>query len=95
MELSKEQEQSLMEGDILEQLSTTKGWEWITNYISDKIQQFTNRAIINGFKNQEDYQFYRGEVSGLRSLLVEVENSLLNLKNYRDKQRSEESGRIK
>jgi hypothetical protein len=87
MELTKEQEQALMEADILEELSTTKGWTWITAFISNKIQQFTNRAILDGFKNQEDYQFYRGEVAGLRSLLVEVENSLLNLKNYRDKQR--------
>lgn len=89
MELTKEMEHALMEGDILEQLTTTKGWEWIKSFITNRVQEFTNRAIIDGFKNQEEYMFYRGEVSGLRSLLVEIENSLANLKNYREKQRGD------
>ena len=77
-------EEVLFKAGILEELTTTKGWKFITTYIQDRIQQFTNKALIDGFKNMEEYMFYRGEVSGLRSLLVEVENSLQNLKNYRD-----------
>jgi hypothetical protein len=88
-ELTLEMEKALMEGDILEQLTTTKGWEWIKGFITNKVQEFSNRAIVNGFKTMEDYQFYRGEVAGLRSLLVEIENSLTNLKNYREKQRGD------
>jgi hypothetical protein len=89
MEISKEMDEMLKVADGFESMSLTKGWESVKFFISDRIQQFTNRAIIDGFKTQEEYQFYRGEVSGLRSLLVEVENSLMNLKNYREKQRTE------
>lgn len=74
----------LEQAGLIESLVATKGWEFVKKYIADRIQQFSNRAIIDGFKSMDEYQFYRGEVSGLRTLLVEIENNLTNLKTYRE-----------
>ncbi len=77
-----------MKASVLEELTTTKGWEFIKTYITGRIQEFTTKAIVSGFKDMEEYQFYRGEVSGLRTLLIEIENNLLNLNKYREEQRT-------
>jgi len=86
MEPNEQELNMLEEAGAYEVMANTKGWELTKNFITEKIQQFTNRAIIDGFKTMDEYMFYRGEVAGLRSLLVEVDNSLQNLKNYREKQ---------
>lgn len=86
--MDKAKEDMLMRASVLEELTTTKGWEFIKTYIAGRIQEFSNRAIVDGFKDMEEYMFYRGEVSGLRTLLIEIENNLLNLNKYREEQRS-------
>lgn len=52
-------------------------WKHILNvYIADKIKSFTNDAILNGFKDMEEFKERRGVVKGLRDMVGEI-NSLV------------------
>lgn len=80
--------QALEKAGAYEVMTGSKGWEKVMNHIQEQITNFTNRAIVDGFKTIEDYQYSRGYVNGLRELLVEVQASLDELKRFRESERA-------
>lgn len=74
---------ALERGTAFEELVRAKGWEFVKNYVASKIQSFANKAITEGFKNQEDYQYERGQVQGLRTLLGHIESAIRTLEDKR------------
>jgi hypothetical protein len=75
----------LERGSAFEELVRIRGWEYITAYIQNQIRLFTNKALIEGFKNQEEYQYSRGFVAGLRALMGEVDSTLQQTRNEVEK----------
>jgi predicted ester cyclase len=53
MEPNEQELNMLEEAGAYEVMANTKGWELTKNFITEKIQQFTNRAIIDGFKTMD------------------------------------------
>lgn len=79
-------DEMLKKAGAYELMCTTEGWKHIEEYISSKIADFTNVAIMEGFKDMNEYGLRRGEVVGLQNLLIEVTNTLKNLNNFRNEQ---------
>jgi len=79
-------EEMLIKAGAFEEMTYTAGWKHIKEYISNKIADFTNRAIGEGFKDMNEYNAYRGEVVGLQNLLAEVTITLEHLKKFRDEE---------
>jgi len=71
-----------------EELIRVKGWEFVKAYIENQIRAFANKAILEGFKSMDEYQFERGLVTGLRRLIGEIEGDLNTLENERQKAKS-------
>ena len=76
---------TLERAGAFEVLVNQKGWEYLKAYIENQIRSFANKAILEGFKDMEDYQFERGMVTGLQRLIGEVDSNLNTLKNEREK----------
>jgi len=68
-----------------EELVRTKGWGYIKAYAQDALNGFNVKAVKVGFKDMEEYQFERGRVAGIFSILNEVELALQTLQDERNK----------
>lgn len=87
-QLEEARRESLERAGALEQMTTTKGWEYVKAFIQNKIQTFANESIIKGYETLEEFNFHRGEVNGLRELIGEIDHSLQELHEYRKSKES-------
>ena len=68
--------QSLIAGTAFGEMIQQNGWKYVQAIIDATIKNFTNKALINGFKDMEEYAFERGIVEGQRKILGEIEAAL-------------------
>lgn len=68
--------EALGRGEAFNIMVRTPGWELIKIYIENNIRNFSNKAIRVGFKDMSEYEFERGKVEGLTSLLGHIEGDL-------------------
>lgn len=73
-------EEILEKAAAFEELIRTKGWGYIKAYAQDALNGFSARAVKTGFTSMEDYQFERGRVAGIFSILSEVENAIQTIR---------------
>ena len=81
-------DEMLTKAGAFEEMTRTNGWKWIEEYIGNKVADFTNRAIGQGFKDMNEYNAYRGEIVGLQNLLAEVTVTLQHLKKFNEESKS-------
>ena len=80
-------QQSLAAGNAFGEMIQQNGWKYVKAIIDATIKNFTNKALINGFVNMEEYSFERGIVEGQRKILSEIESALKVVKEENDRTR--------
>lgn len=65
-----------------EQIINMPAWKRIQTYYTNKVQQFTNDALLSN-KPLSDFEADRSEIKGIRGLLNSINNDLEELKNER------------
>jgi hypothetical protein len=74
-------EGSLSRGQAFEELTRTKGWEYIKSWYQAKVQYFATSLLIES-KPIAEFEAERRELMGIRNLLGFIEN---DIKTLRDK----------
>jgi uncharacterized alpha-E superfamily protein len=74
----------LVRGAAFESLIRNEGWKYIKIYIENATKTFATR-MINEDMDEKVMLVEKGKIKGYLSLLAEIENSLLTLKNARTK----------
>lgn len=83
-QISDEAKQETLDRAVkFESLTSTPGWELILSYVENQYRTFTNKAVLNGYKDISEFEKDRGIVLGLRGLIGSIQSDLEVLRNER------------
>lgn len=78
-------QETIQRGSEMEVLVNFHGWAYIQSYIENSVKAFSNRAIKEGFKDLNEFNYERGRIMGMLSITAQIENDLRILKDERSK----------
>ncbi len=84
--INQARQDQLERGNRYEVLTNQDGWKDVLEYVSMQVKAYANKSITEGFKNMEEYNLERGMVLGLQRLLGNVEYSIKEVRDERDRQ---------
>lgn len=84
-------QEELKKAVAFEALKTSEAFTYLQAYYENLVKQFTNTAIIAGFKSMEEFNLERGKVLSIRSMFGDIESSLNTLEEERKKAKENES----
>jgi len=94
-EQKKQQEEYLREelakGVAFEAFKHSEAYKYLQAYYENVVKNFTNKAILTGFKDMEEYREERGKVLGIKVMFEGIQSSLITLAEQRQKNKDNEN----
>jgi hypothetical protein len=78
--LEEYRQQTLAAGAAFNEMIQSNGWKYVTAVVDSTIKAFTTKALTQGFKDMETFNYERGKVEGQRLILSEVQSAIKELK---------------
>ena len=75
----------LERAESLKHLTSLSEWKYVQAYMENSIRLFTNKAVLEGFSNMEEFNLARGEVLGFNKMIASISSDLETLENERSK----------